>query len=143
MLKQERMALAEKWIFGQSSEQEQKRLKEIDLWLECSQIAEPSNNGQLEIGKLFVISKSFHHPNTDKMLDIRETCTGILVEDNIVSNPHLIPATSPLGRHIKGLTVNDNFHFMDDCTLVTVKGSILDIRIPTESEIKMLRYNKN
>lgn len=136
------MALEKRWIFGQLPEHGQKRLKEINLLLECSQIAEPTNNGQLEIGNLVVMSNQLHYADTDERSDSIETYTGILVADYNIFNPHLIPATSSLGRHIKGLTVSDKFGFTDGWTLAEVKGSILKIGIPTESEIKSLIYHR-
>ncbi len=72
LLKREKMALEKKWIFGQLPEHGQKRLKEINLLLECSQIAEPTNNGQLEIGNLVVMSNQLHYADTDERSDSQD-----------------------------------------------------------------------
>lgn len=122
LLKEEIKKLHRKLETDANDQKTKQSIREIRSILQTPEVATPTENDQVEIGKEFTVHLDYGDDDTD-------TLTSILVEKKLVANPHLTSTESLVGRAILGRSIGESFSYKLDN--ITVNGRILDARIPS------------
>ena len=122
LLKEEIKKLHRKLETDANDQKTKQSLAEIRSILQAPEVATPTENNQVEIGKEFTVHLDYGDGDTD-------TLTSILVKKKLVANPNLTSTESLVGRAILGRSIGESFSYKLDN--ITVNGRILDARIPS------------
>lgn len=122
LLKEEIKKLHRKLEIDANNQKTKQSLAEIRSILQAPEVATPTENNQVEIGKEFTVHLDYGDGDTD-------TLTSILVKKKLVANPNLTSTESLVGRAILGRSIGESFSYKLDN--ITVNGRILDARIPS------------